>query len=296
MKMLSTLGFLIGQAMLSIRRNGLMSLASVGTVAVSLFLLGAFLMLALNANMLAGTIESNVEIAVMLSQKASAEEVLGTQEDVAALTGVLAVTRITKDQALQTMSQQFGSKHDLLQSLGGINPLPEALVVKVDHPRRVGEIAETIGRFNHVDKVRYGEGMVENLFSVLDWVRWLGAGLVVLLSLAAVFLIAITVRLTVFARKEEITIMKYVGATNWFIRLPFFIEGLVLGSLGSLLAAAALYLSYNQLVIYVASTVTFVPLITDANYLLNILIYLLVGGATLGACGSVVSVRKFLKA
>ncbi len=292
---LSTIGFLGGQALLSIKRNGLMSLASAGTVAVSLFVLGTFLLLTLNANMLAATIESNVEIAVLLDRNAGAAEIKAVSEDVSVLSGVVKVTHITKDEALATMAKQFGEKHNLLQALGGTNPLPDSLIVKVENPRMVGEIAETISKFDFVDKVRYGKGLVEKLFSILDWIRWLGVGVVILLSLAAVFLIAVTVRLTVFARKEEIAIMKYVGASNWFIRWPFFLEGLVLGTLGSLLAAGALYFSYNKLVGYVATTVNFVPLITDPDYLLHILAYLLAGGAALGACGSAVSVRKFLK-
>ncbi|WP_366923814.1 permease-like cell division protein FtsX [Metallumcola ferriviriculae] len=291
----STFGFLGGQAVSSIRRNGLMSLASIGIVAVSLFLLGTFLMMALNANMMATAIETDVEIAVLLDSNASAAQVQSVSDDVSALGEVINVTHIAKDQALDSMEMRFGEEHDLLQSLGGINPLPDSLIVKVREPRLVGEVADTIGRFNFVDKVRYGQGWVEQLFAVLDWVRWLGAGVVVLLSLAAVFLIAITVRLTVFARKDEIAIMKYVGATNWFIRLPFFVEGLLLGTFGSLLAGIGLYFGYSQLVGYVAATVNFVPMITDMGYLLNILVYLLAGGALLGACGSAVSVRKFLK-
>ncbi|MBO8168450.1 MAG: ABC transporter permease [Thermoanaerobacteraceae bacterium] len=292
---LTTVKFLIGQALVSIKRNGMMSLASTGTVAISMFVLGTFLLLALNANLVADTIESNVEIAVLLDADATPEEINSTYEDIVALDGVLEVTHIPKEEALDRLSRQFGEEHDLLQALGGVNPLPDSFIVKVENPRMVGEVAEVLSRFNYVDKVRYGKGLVEKLFSILDWVRWLGTAVVVLLSLAAVFLIAITIRLTVFARREEITIMKYVGATNWFIRWPFFLEGLFLGTLGSLLATAALYYSYSYLVGYVAASISFIPLITDREFLLQVLLCLLAGGAVLGAVGSAISVRRFLK-
>ncbi len=295
MMKLTTIRFLVGQALSSIKRNGMMSLASIGTVAISMFVLGTFLLLALNANLVADAIETNVEIAVLVHPDASKETIDSTYNDISSLNGVMAVTHVGKDEALAGLEKQFGEGHDLLRSLGGVNPLPDSFIVKVENPRLVSKVADVIGGFSSVDKVRYGKGMIEKLFSVLDWVRWLGAGIAVLLSLAAVFLIAITVRITVFARGDEITIMKYVGATNWFIRLPFFLEGLILGTLGSLLAATAIYFSYSKLVSYVILTVNFIPLITDKEFILQLLLYLLVGGAVLGSIGSAVSVRKFLK-
>ncbi|KKM09757.1 cell division protein FtsX [Clostridiales bacterium PH28_bin88] len=290
-----TIGYFFRQAFISVRRNGWMSVASAATVAIALFILGAFLLLVINANSVASWLESNVEIAVFLDVDAPRDKAVQISKEVAALEGVAEVKLVPKEEGLADLSRRFGDGHDLLAALGGKNPLPDYLRVKAQKPDDVPLVAEAVAALAGVEKVDYGEGTVKRLFSLLAWIRWIGLITMGLVSLAAVFLVAITVRLTVFARRREIGIMKYVGATDWFIRWPFFLEGMFLGMTGSVVAVGALYLSYVLLVDSMTAVVSFLPLVTEAEMVLGLLSWLLLAGTVVGALGSAVSVRRFLR-
>lgn len=294
---LRTAPYFLGQAALGLRRNGLMSVAAVLTVAIALFIFGAFLLLVLNANYIALFLESNVEIAAYLEVDAPRSEAQRLVEQVRELAGVAEVKLVTKEEGLAQLSRQFGAEHDLLAALGGTNPLPDYLRVKATSPEAVEPVAQTLARLPRVEKVDYGKNVVERLFQVLYWVRWLGVAIMLLLALAAVFLVAITIRLTVYARRREVAIMKYVGASDWFIRVPFFLEGLALGLLGSILAVGALYLGYDMLLGERGlGSLSFIPLLADYSLIGQVLGGLLLAGMLVGAVGSVVSVRHYLKA
>jgi cell division transport system permease protein len=137
--------------------------------------------------------------------------------------------------------------------------------------------------------------LVEKLFALTNWVRIIGLILIVFLAVSAIFLIATTTRLTFFARRKEINIMKYVGATDWFVRWPFLLEGVILGGIGALLTVGILYLSYGMLTVKLQQTITFLPLVTDSNDMLTIYGVLLGLGVLLGAIGSSISMRKYLR-
>lgn len=290
-----TAGYFFRQAFVSLRRNGWMGIAAIATVAITLFIVGIFTLLVLNANFIATGLESNVEIVAFMQVDASRSEVLGVKEQIEAIKGVAQVTLVTKEEGLAALNRQFGKDHDLTSALGGNNPLPDYYRVKAESPDYVQTIARTMEQVAYVDKVDYGQGVVEKLFAVIRWVRYMGSGIVLLLSLGAIFLIATTIRLAVFARRKEINIMKYIGATDWFIRWPFFIEGMILGLMGALLAAGALYFTYDFLLSNLRYSISFIPLISDQMMIVKILLSLLASGALVGALGSVISVRRFLQ-
>jgi cell division transport system permease protein len=273
-----TVGYFFRQAFTSVRRNVWIGLAAMATVAITLFIVGIFTLLVLNADYIATDLESNVEIVAFMEVDAARDEVLQAEEQIKAIKGVAEVKLVTKEEGLANLNKQFGRDHDLLAALGGVNPLPDLYKIKAQSPEYVQPIAETLEQIAYVDKVDYGQGVVEKLFAVVRWVRLIGSGIVLLLSLGAVFLVSTTIRLTVFARRKEINIMKYVGATDWFIRWPFFIEGMILGFTGALLAVGALYLTYDFLVSNLRYSISFIPIIADTMLIIKILSGLLAAG------------------
>ncbi|HEX3032744.1 MAG TPA: FtsX-like permease family protein, partial [Bacillota bacterium] len=155
--------------------------------------------------------------------------------------------------------------------------------------------ALAIEKLQGVEKVKYGQGVVEKLFVITRWIRMSGLAIMGLLSLAAVFLISTTIRLTVFARRREISIMKYLGATDWFIRWPFVLEGIMLGLAGALVSVLMLYFGYHSLLQVVTTTLPFVPMQKETSIILNVYELIVALGAVIGALGSLISVRKYLK-
>jgi len=291
---LRTTGYFFKQAGVSLGRNFWMSLAAVASVAISMFLLGAFLLLVFNINYVAARLQSNVEIAAFLLVDTPRQQAYQAQEQIKAMPGVTEVTLVPKEEGLKQLSQQFGGEEELLGATGGINPLPDYLRVRVTDPETIHDVAAAIQALPAVEKVNYGQETVDRLFAVVRWLRWLGAGIILVLGMGALFLIVLTIRLTVYSRRREINIMKYVGATDWFIRWPFFLEGLFIGLAGSACAALILYAGYNILLKRIALTMVFVPLFNDPGLVLASVASLVVGGALVGAVGSLLSIRRFL--
>ena len=194
------------------------------------------------------------------------------------------------------MQENFGEQGDILEGLEEKNPLPDTFRIKTQTVEQVVPLARELAAYPRVDQVRYGQGVVEKLLDLSRWVRTAGLVTMVLLAIAAVFLIATTIRLSVFARRKEIGIMKFLGATNWFVRFPFLLEGMFLGLAGALLAVVAVYYGYQSLVKNIQVSLPFMQLVTDHSLLVPMLEGLLVLGLALGALGSLISLRKFLNA
>ncbi|HHP51154.1 MAG TPA: ABC transporter permease [Moorella mulderi] len=292
---LSTMAFFLQQACTSLRRNLWMSLAAAASVAVTMFLLGVFLLLVFNLNYMASQLQSNVEIAAFLHVDTPREVVQHLEAQIKHLPGVREVVLVPKEEGFRKISRQFGGEEELLSATGGVNPLPDYLLVRVNTPEEIRDIAGAIAQLPGVEKVNYGQEVVERLFALVRWLRWLGAGLILLLASGAVVLIMLTIRLTVYSRRQEISIMKYVGATDSFIRWPFFLEGLFLGLVGSGLAAGAVYGIYTWLLSRSFNLFLFLPLLNDPALLLKSLLGLIGAGAGVGALGSLLSIRQFLK-
>ena len=292
---ISTAEYFITESLNSIRRNGLMSLASLMTVALSLLILGVFIILVMNLNHMASVLESQVQVTVYLQDTLKEVEVREIGTRITKLPGVTRVTFIAKEEAMNRFKQRLGEQQGLLAELGEANPLPNSFEVKLDRPERVKPVALAIAQLKGVEAARYGQEVVEQLFNLTRMVRIFGVVLILFLGLAALFIIVNTIRLTVFARRREIGIMKYVGATDWFIRWPFIIEGVLLGFLGACIAVLPLTQFYSMLTGQVYESLAFLPLLPKYPFMGYVNIFLLCAGIGIGALGSVISVKKFLK-
>ena len=292
---ISTAEYFITESLNSIRRNGLMSLASLMTVALSMLILGVFIILVMNLNHMASVLESQVQVTVYLQDTLKEVEVREIGTRITKLPGVTRVNFIAKEEAMNRFKQRLGEQQGLLAELGEANPLPNSFEVKLDRPERVKPVALAIAQLKGVEAARYGQEVVEQLFNLTRMVRIFGVVLILFLGLAALFIIVNTIRLTVFARRREIGIMKYVGATDWFIRWPFIIEGVLLGFLGACIAVLPLTQFYSMLTGQVYESLAFLPLLPKYPFMGYVNIFLLCAGIGIGALGSVISVKKFLK-
>ena len=292
---LQTSEYFIQEVFRSLRRNNWMSFASIGTVAVSLFVLGVFLLLVLNMNRMASALESQVQISVYLEDELSADDRRDIASDIEALQGIESIRYISKDEAKARLEDRLGDQKYLLDALGDKNPLPDSFEVVVKSPDLVETAAKAIDRMDGVQEAKYGQDVIEHLFAITRLIRIFGLVLMVLLAGATLFIISNTIRLTVFARRKEIAIMKYVGATDWFIRWPFLMEGMVLGFVGGIIAAIALRSFYAAMAAKSTDTLTFFPLMPQYPSMNYITVALLLAGMAIGALGSALSLKRFLK-
>lgn len=286
-------------------RNGWMTFASVSSITISLFILGLFLLLSLNVNYVAQQIEKQVEIRVYLEVDTGDDVIQDLQGKIQSMSQVAAVKFVSKEEGLVDLRGRLGeSGKELLQGFeGDNNPLPDSFTVTVKEPREVSDAAAAIEELNNgqfprpIYKVSYGKGTVETMFKVTEIVRNVGLVLVLLLAVTAIFLIANTIKLTIINRRREISIMKLVGATNSFIRWPFFIEGALLGLLGSLIPVGALLYGYwallhtSQLDLNLM-LIKLLPFRDVSSIVAGLLLGL---GIVIGIWGSLLSVRKYLR-
>ena len=290
-----TIEYYIRDVFISLRRNNWMSVASIGTVAVSLFIFGMFLMMVMNMNKLAENMESQVQINVYLLDKVDREQARDIEKDLKEIEGVESVGFVTKDEAMERFKDRLGDQKTLLDALDETNPLPDSFEVTVTNPDLVKTAAEKMEKLDGVECAKYGQDVMEHLFEITRLLRIFGFTLMLVLAFATLFIISNTIRLTVFARRKEIAIMKYVGATDWFIRWPFVMEGMVLGLFGSIIAAMVLRTAYTAMAEKVYDTLAFFPLIPEQPFLTYITIVVVISGMVVGAIGSAVFIKKFLK-
>lgn len=291
----NTLSYYWREALSSISRNSWLSVASVGTVAVSLMIVGIFALLAVNANEFTRGLESGLEIRAILKDGQNRDSIKKIQGDIQKIQGVSMVDFISKDQALEEMRKNLQNRKEILDGLQSDNPLPDAFRIKAASADLIPGLAARLEKVGGVDQVVYGHGLVERLISATRWARIACAVILGILCLAAVFLISTTIRMSVFARRKEIGIMVLLGATNWFVRFPYLLEGMILGLLGALLAGSLVYLGYMSAVNYIDQTLPFINPVTNRQTIMVVLGSVLGTGLLIGALGSIFSIRKYLK-
>ena len=292
---LSTSEYFIKEVYTSFKRNIWMTLASIFTVVLSLFILGFFSIVILNLNKMADTLESQVQISVYLKNDLSQEEIDETKETLSKIEGLQDIKFTTREEAMENFKERLGDQQFLLDALDDTNPLPDSFSLTVTSPQQVKTIADTVVALDSVESASYSQDIINHLFNLTHLIRLIGVALIILLTGAAIFIISNTIRLTVFARRKEIAIMKYVGATDWFIRWPFLLEGICLGFIGGGLATIFLYIVYNQVTQEIYEAMAFFPLIPQHPFIDYISLAILVAGIIIGALGSTISLKRFLK-
>jgi cell division transport system permease protein len=293
-----TIGRHARESLKSIARNGWMTFASVSAVTVTLILVGVFFAIMMNLNKVATTIEEDVQIRVHIDVAANKQDQANLKNQIGLIPEVSSVKFSPKEQELKDLIKSLGEEGKSFKLFEQDNPLNDVFVVKTKNPTDTMKAANKIEKMNYVAKVQYGQGKVEKLFKFIKASRNVGVVLIIGLFFTAVFLISNTIKITIFARRRQIKIMRLVGATNNFIRWPFFLEGLWLGILGSILPIVLIWIAYNSAYDYLAPKLAgnFMQILPSNPFMFQVAGILLLMGAVIGIWGSVMSVRKFLKA
>lgn len=293
--MFSSLSYFWGETFRSLFRNRFMAIASVLTVTLSMFILGVFLSAVLNINHMASYLENQVEMTVYLKDGLTTDQVMGIGKYLKAQPGIKEIKFTNKDQAMKDFRERMGDQQGLLDAING-NPLPASYQMSFQTPEQLKTAAEVVAKYQGVETVQYGKDIIEQLYKVAQVIRLSGIVLIIFLAGAELFIISNTIRLTVFARRREIQIMKYVGASNGFIRWPFLFEGMVIGFLGSGFASFILWEGYKTVVSEMAAAgLVFIPMIPLCPFMGYTTLIILAAGIVIGVMGSAISLRKYMK-
>ncbi|PLR82562.1 cell division protein FtsX [Bacillus canaveralius] len=281
----------------SLGRNGWMTFASVSAVTVTLILVGVFFVIMMNLNKVATTIEENVEIRVHIDIAATEQDQEVLKQQIEQIPEVSSTTYSPKEKELTNLIESLGEEGEIFQLFEQDNPLNDVFIVKTKNPTDTMAVAKKIEKMQYASNVKYGQGSIEKLFAFIETSRNVGLVLIIGLLFTAMFLISNTIKITIVARRKEIEIMKLVGATNSFIRWPFFLEGLWLGILGSIVPIAIIAVTYRYAYDYIEPRLTnhFIKLLEFNPFVYQVAGLLILMGAIIGIWGSLMSVRKFLK-
>ena len=292
--MLSDLEFFVSEALVGMKRSGLMTFISIATITVSLIIFGFFLLLSSNFNNLANLISSKLEIRVYLKDTLTKREIINFENELRKIKEVKKIVFVDKEQAWQNFQQNFKNinLNDLIES----TPLPNSFSILLEHNENIVDIAQHIrGYTDYVEDVNYGGAIAKNISVFANFVKLGGLGVVLLLSLATLLIIVNTIRLTLIARQDEITIMRLVGATKAFIKIPFIIEGLFIGIIGAILSILFLKTTYGFIAMQIQDNISFFPLVFEESKLNYLYFMVGISGTFLGFLGAYISVSKSLK-
>lgn len=296
MKMFRILGRNIRDAVKSVFRNFSLSIASITCITITLILVSISMIISYNINNFTKTLEDELNIVVYLDKNITTEERSVVEQNIKDIENVESVVLKTKEQWKSEM-QSDSEKMDVILSYLKTNPLMDSFIVKVKAVDHLSETAKEIKKMDKIEEAKYGEDLVDNVLSVFNVIEKSTIAIVVALILVTIFLIGNTIKLTIFSRRNEIEIMRLVGASNLVIRLPFLFEGFFLGALGALIPIiVTIYgyiLAFDALDGYLFSNI--IKLVTPTPFIFFVALILLGIGAIVGMIGSYRAVRKYLK-
>ena len=292
---LSSLGYLLKEGVKNIWSNRTMSFASVGVLVSCLLLTGAAVLFSMNVDVAMKSLEGNNSTTVYLQEGLPTLTSLRVGQEIKQLDNIEECEFVSKQDAVQNMLDMLGDDGTVLEGLlGDENFLPDAFRISMKDLNLYDETAAQIEAINGVDEIIDYSDIAEQLTSLDSLVTSVGFWIVLILSLVSLFIISNTIRVTMFSRRLEISIMKSVGATNWFVRVPFIVEGVIIGLLSGGVASGLLVLVYNKLVSSIASIPLFSP-VDIGPITWRITLIFMLAGALFGALGGLITLGKYLK-
>lgn len=292
----TSLKYLTHEGFRNVWVNRLMSLASVTVLMACLIIMGAGIMIYFNINNVVDKVQSQNIVMVYVADDASEDETTQIGTSLKGISNVESCEFVPKEVAFQEQIQSMGGDAALFEGFDEI-PLPDAYKVTVKDLSQFENTVSQIKQINKVDSVRENSDLASKLLSLRHAVSIVSVGLVIMLFLVALFIISNTIRITMFSRKLEISIMKAVGATNWFIRWPFMIEGMILGTISGIVSLGVLWGLYAVAEKVFAQTLSLIgfSLVPFSGYWWQILLVFVAIGLFTGGFGSLVSMAKYLK-
>ncbi len=286
----------IRDALKSVVRNFSLSFASIMCTTITLILVAVAVVAAANVNNATKLIEDELTIVTYLKKDVTEEQIENIKSEISSYKNIEEVTFKSKDEWKLEMSEYDDSFKTVLNYLDE-NPLMDSFVLKVNDVKKLSETSEYIKAINGVDTVKYGEGMVEQVISVFDIVQKIVVVVVIALVVVTSFLISNTIKLTIFSRRNEIEIMRLVGASNITIKLPFLFEGFIIGLIGSIIPVCITIYGYVILYSRLHGKLfsNMIMLIKPYPFVFGVSLIVIAIGALVGMYGSIKAVRKYLK-
>ena len=303
---MSSILYFFKESLTGFTRNLGTALGSIVTIFLSLMIIGLFLVGGGIVNNVVSSVEDKVSITAYIADEANEEDIQAMSDKIAAMDGVASVGFTTKDQAMENFRESMSTNPEIVDQLDGQNPLPASIDVELSDAQSVQAIADAIEADelfqsicdepeNPALSLKYGEKTVEKLFDLTNYIRYIGAALIVLLVFIALVFINNTIRLAILARRKEIAIMRLVGASNGFIRGPFLMEGALHALIGAGLAIVALEVIRRFALPLVTDALAWLPINLAGSVYMEIYVVLIAAGLIIGAIGSLLAMRRYLK-
>jgi cell division transport system permease protein len=285
--------YFLKESFKSFKKNWVISMAAITTVALSLLVIGFFMLIAFTVNSWMNLTEEKIEITVYIKEGVPPESIEALQSEVMSWSEVRKVTYVSKDQAMDRLKKLLKDS-EFLELVEG-NPLPVSLEVAMRNPDKAASVIKRLNGRPEIDEIRHDRETVERLIAFVKAARWIGLVFATLLAFASLVLISNAIRLAIYARRKEIGIMRLVGASNWFIRWPFLFEGIIQGAIGALVANGLLYIVQVSVIKTIRQALPFVPFNSTGNEFLQLVLGIMMAGMFIGASGSALALRRYLK-
>ncbi len=297
----SILGYLVGEGFRNFFKNKKSTIASVIIMCATMFIFGIFFLIGENVNYIMDQVQSKQALEIFINPEATKEQEAELEQKIKSIQYVNTIEYTSKEQALNEVKSWSSSVEMILGDLtaDGYNPFKASYVITLTDLTKAEEVQRQIETFDNVASVQTGNKTINKLIQVANGVKTATGVILVLLVLISIFIIANTIKLTVHARRKEISIMKYVGATNSFIRWPFIVEGIIIGIISAIITVVILGFAYN----FVAETMMNggltetirVNLLTFSDMLSMLFVVYIIIGIGIGAIGSAISMKKYLQ-
>lgn len=287
-----TIRYCIKEGLVNIYRNKIMSLASIVIITASLIVFGIFVIVTANLNVNSAELAKQPQMEIFCEDFLEEEDVKHVKETVENHDQVLEVEMISRKDALVRANEMFGDEFRLDEE---DMFLPISFILTLNNIEKSEMLANKFSKIPGVEDISYDQQTMDVINTVVTWITYFSLFLMMLLSIASVVIISNTIRIGMSARKKEINIMKYIGATDWFIRWPFVIEGLVIGVIGSVIGFVVVYVLYNWFVESYSHNIQILQFVSINYIAYDLIVFYLILGVLVGVVGSVVSIRKYLK-
>lgn len=291
--------YTLKQAFLQVFRNRNMAIASIFAITAMLLILSLFFILVINVNTAAQMIKNDYDsIEIFLKDGVTEEQAQIIISDISAQDGVEEAFYKSKETAMDEFRQRWGDNAYLLDSLKE-NPLPNSVVIMISDLEKATALAERAGTYEQTEDVKFYKDTVDKLLDATKFIQLAAVVVMVFLIIVSIVVVSNTIKLTVFNRAREISIMKYIGATNWFIRGPFLAEGIIIGVISAGISVGVSTLLYDKIVETIGNQVFSIlsmPMVPVGFLAYNFTWIFLALGISIGSCGSIISMKRFLKA
>lgn len=293
-----TVKYIFKEGALNAYKNKLMSLASIIIVIATLFIFGCFLFLALNFEYNINSLRNQPQLQVFCYAALDDTQVAQVEEALKANTEIAGYQLVTKQQAFNKVKEYLGNDSGVLEGLDD-SFLPVSFIIELKNPEKSSQIVNDLKDISGVETVKYSQDTIDTISKITYWMNLISIIMISILAVVSIFIISNTIKLTVFARRKEINIMKYIGATDWFIRWPFVVEGVIIGIIGAFIAFIISAYGYNAIEArfnydLLSVNKNFFRLLKIRDLWMPLAALYAIVGFVVGSLGSFISIRRYL--